>query len=49
MPAIEAAGYSIVLTVHDEIITEADDNAAFKPRTWPHSWPHRHPGHRGCP
>ncbi|WP_369210736.1 DNA polymerase [Xylella fastidiosa] len=29
MPAIEAAGYQIVLTVHDEIITEADDNAAF--------------------
>ncbi|NBI38102.1 hypothetical protein [Xylella fastidiosa] len=29
MPAIEAAGYAIVLTVHDEIITEADDNAAF--------------------
>nr|WP_257000800.1 hypothetical protein [Xylella fastidiosa] len=29
MPAIEAAGYSIVLTVHDEIITEADDHPSF--------------------
>ncbi|WP_233242692.1 hypothetical protein [Xylella fastidiosa] len=29
MPAIEAAGYSIVLTVHDEIITEAANAAAF--------------------
>ncbi len=29
MPAIEAAGYPIVLTVHDEIITETDDHAAF--------------------
>ncbi|WP_262363593.1 DNA polymerase [Xylella fastidiosa] len=29
MPAIEAAGYSIVLTVHDEIITEADECPSF--------------------
>ncbi|MRU27569.1 hypothetical protein FGG01_01205, partial [Xylella fastidiosa subsp. multiplex] len=29
MPAIEAAGYAIVLTVHDEIITEADDRPSF--------------------
>ncbi|HHW4679895.1 MAG TPA: hypothetical protein ACQGQX_00160, partial [Xylella taiwanensis] len=29
MPAIEAAGYPIVLTVHDEIITEADHHSAF--------------------
>nr|WP_233242688.1 DNA polymerase [Xylella fastidiosa] len=29
MPAIEAAGYAIVLTVHDEIITEADDHPCF--------------------
>ncbi|MGY4697255.1 DNA polymerase [Xylella fastidiosa subsp. sandyi] len=29
MPAIEAAGYSIVLTVHDEIITEADNATTF--------------------
>ncbi len=25
MPAIEARGYEIVLTVHDEVITEAPD------------------------
>ena len=29
MPAIEAAGYQIVLTVHDEIISEAPDTDAF--------------------
>lgn len=29
MPAIEAAGYEIVLTVHDEVITEAPDTSAF--------------------
>lgn len=29
MPKIEAAGYRIVLTVHDEIISEAPDNGAF--------------------
>jgi len=29
MPAIEAAGYSIVLTVHDEVITEAPDIDEF--------------------
>jgi len=29
MPAIEAAGYQIVLTVHDETITEANDRAAY--------------------
>ena len=29
MPAIEAAGYAIVLTVHDEIISEAPDTPAF--------------------
>lgn len=29
MPAIEQAGYSIVLTVHDEVITEAPDTSAF--------------------
>lgn len=29
MPAIEAAGYSIVLTVHDEIIAEAPDSDEF--------------------
>jgi len=31
MPAIEAAGYEIVLTVHDEVICEAPDDAAFNP------------------
>jgi DNA polymerase len=25
MPAVEARGYEIVLTVHDEVITEAPD------------------------
>jgi DNA polymerase len=29
MPAIEAAGYEIVLTVHDEVVTEAPDNDDF--------------------
>ena len=29
MPAIEAAGYEIVLTVHDEIVTEAPDSPEF--------------------
>jgi len=29
MPGIEAAGYEIVLTVHDETITEAPDTEAF--------------------
>lgn len=29
MPAIEAAGFDIVLTVHDEVITEAPDSAEF--------------------
>ncbi|CAB4124397.1 hypothetical protein UFOVP52_1, partial [uncultured Caudovirales phage] len=29
MPAIEAAGYNIVLTVHDEIIAEAPDSDEF--------------------
>ena len=29
MHAIEAAGYEIVLTVHDEVICEAPDNANF--------------------
>lgn len=29
MPAIEAAGYEIVLTVHDELITEAPDGQAY--------------------
>lgn len=29
MPAIEAAGYPIVLTVHDEVITEPPDSAEF--------------------
>ncbi|HSV48331.1 MAG TPA: DNA polymerase I [Ramlibacter sp.] len=31
MPAIEAAGYEIVLTVHDEVITEALDSPDFNP------------------
>ncbi|HHX3437160.1 TPA: DNA polymerase, partial [Enterobacter hormaechei] len=29
MPLIEDAGYSIVLTVHDEVITEAPDTDDF--------------------
>lgn len=29
MPRIEAAGYKIVLTVHDEVITEAPNNSKF--------------------
>ncbi|MCS5737615.1 hypothetical protein, partial [Herbiconiux daphne] len=29
MPAIEAAGYAIVLTVHDEVITEAINHASY--------------------
>lgn len=29
MPAIEAAGYRIVLTVHDEVVTEAPDSPCF--------------------
>lgn len=29
MPTIEAAGYEIVLTVHDEVITEAPDSPEF--------------------
>ena len=31
MPAIEQAGYSIVLTVHDEVICEAPDAPEFNP------------------
>jgi DNA polymerase len=29
MPRVEAAGYAIVLTVHDEIITEVPDEPEF--------------------
>lgn len=29
MPEIEDAGYSILLTVHDEVVTEAPDNQSF--------------------
>jgi DNA polymerase len=29
MPHVEAAGYEIILTVHDELITEAPDTDAF--------------------
>jgi DNA polymerase len=29
MPAIEAAGYDIVLSVHDELLTEAPDTADY--------------------
>ena len=29
MPSIEAAGYEIVLTVHDEVICEAPDSPEF--------------------
>jgi DNA polymerase len=29
MPEVEAAGYSIVLTVHDEIITETPDSPEY--------------------
>lgn len=29
MPAVEAAGYEIVLTVHDEVVTEAPDSPEF--------------------
>lgn len=31
MPAIEDTGYQIVLTVHDEVITEVDDDPRFNP------------------
>lgn len=31
MPAIEAAGYQIVLTVHDEVLCEAPDTPEFNP------------------
>lgn len=31
MPAIEAAGYQIVLTCHDEVITETPDSPEFSP------------------
>lgn len=31
MPTVEAAGYQIVLTVHDEILTEAPDRPEFNP------------------
>jgi DNA polymerase bacteriophage-type len=31
MPAIEAAGYQIVLTCHDEVVTEAPDSPDFNP------------------
>ena len=33
MPAIEAAGYEILLTVHDELITEADDYPEYNEKT----------------
>ena len=33
MPAIEAAGYEIVLSVHDELLTETPDSAAFNVET----------------
>lgn len=32
MPAIEQAGYAIVLSVHDELITESDDTEEFDSR-----------------
>lgn len=31
MPLVEAAGYQIVLTVHDEVLTEAPDDERFGP------------------
>lgn len=31
MPDVEAAGYEIILTVHDELLTEALDNYRFRP------------------
>lgn len=31
LPAIERAGYQIVLTVHDEVLTEAPDDAQYNP------------------
>ena len=49
MPRIEAAGYEIVLTVHDEIISEAPDLPEFNPghladlMTTPNAW------HAGLP
>ena len=32
MPSIEDAGYDIILSVHDELLTEADDNQSFSAR-----------------
>lgn len=32
MPAVEAAGYEIVLSVHDELLTEAPDTEDFSER-----------------
>ena len=32
MKPIESAGYNVILSVHDELLTEAEDNQSFSAR-----------------
>lgn len=49
MPEIEDAGYRILLTVHDEVITEAPDNQAFTSSHLCAMLAANPPWLRGCP
>lgn len=49
MPAIDAAGYEIVLTVHDEIITETPNTPAFSAEALGAMMSNNPPWAQGCP
>ena len=49
MPAIDAAGYEIVLTVHDEILTETPDTSAFSAKALGEMMSIAPPWALGCP
>ena len=49
MPAIDAAGYEIVLTEHDELLTETPDSDEFSAETLSAMMSKPPPWARGCP